>query len=59
VTSYNEYTNKQPRACSLENLGLGINCTDPRYICDGLEIASSMLGSKSSHPIVVYPNKGW
>lgn len=45
---------------SLDYLGLGINCTNPEYVSDLLDIMAAVVGSKSksSHPIVVYPNKG-
>jgi S-methylmethionine-dependent homocysteine/selenocysteine methylase len=43
---------------SLDVLGVGINCTDPRCISELLDTMSSLLGTKTSHPVVVYPNKG-
>lgn len=40
----------------LSRWGVGVNCTDPQYVCELLDIVRD-LGSHR-RPVVVYPNKG-
>jgi homocysteine S-methyltransferase len=40
----------------LSRWGVGVNCTDPQYVCELLDIVRD-LGSHS-RPVVMYPNKG-